>query len=552
MKLVTVVIKPFKLEDVREALSSMGIQGLTVTEVKGFGRQKGHAELYRGAEYSVNFLPKVKIDVAIADDQLAEVVDVISKAAYTGKIGDGKIFVAELQRVIRIRTGESDEAALYLSDHTVMGNETMKIATMKTGLGALALLPGLAMAAPAVADKADNAFMMICTALVLFMTIPGIALFYGGLIRGKNVLSMLTQVIVTFALVCVLGVVYGYTLAFGTGGSFFGNFDWVLLKNIELKALMGSFYQYIHVAFQGSFACITVGLIVGALAERIRFSAVLIFVVVWMTLSYIPIAHMVWGGGLLATHGALDFAGGTVVHINAAVAGLVGAYMMGKRVGFGKEAFKPHNLPMVFTGTAILYVGWFGFNAGSASAANEIAGLAFVNTVVATAAAILAWTFGEWATRGKPSLLGACSGAIAGLVGITPACGYIGVGGSLIVGIAAGLAGLWGVTVLKRWLRVDDPCDVFGVHGVCGIVGCILTGIFAATSLGGVGYAEGVTMGHQVLVQLESIGITIVWSGVVAFIGYKVADMTVGLRVPEDQEREGLDVNSHGENAYNA
>ena len=249
----------------------------------------------------------------------------------------------------------------------------MKMATMKSGLGALALLPGLAMAAPAVADKADNAFMMICTALVLFMTIPGIALFYGGLIRGKNVLSMLTQVIVTFGLVCVLWVIYGYTLAFGTGGSFFGSFDWVMLKNIELKALMGTFYQYIHVAFQGSFACITVGLIVGALAERIRFSAVLIFVVVWMTLSYVPIAHMVWGGGLLATHGALDFAGGTVVHINAAVAGLVGAYMMGKRVGFGKEAFKPHNLPMVFTGTAILYVGWFGFNAGSASAANEIA-----------------------------------------------------------------------------------------------------------------------------------------------------------------------------------
>jgi len=299
----------------------------------------------------------------------------------------------------------------------------MKMATMKSGLGALALLPGLAMAAPAVADKADNAFMMICTALVLFMTIPGIALFYGGLIRGKNVLSMLTQVIVTFGLVCVLWVIYGYTLAFGTGGSFFGSFDWVMLKNIELKALMGTFYQYIHVAFQGSFACITVGLIVGALAERIRFSAVLIFVVVWMTLSYVPIAHMVWGGGLLATHGALDFAGGTVVHINAAVAGLVGAYMMGKRVGFGKEAFKPHNLPMVFTGTAILYVGWFGFNAGSASAANEIAALACVNTAVATAAAILAWRVGEWALGGKPSPRGACSGAMAGLVGMTPACG---------------------------------------------------------------------------------------------------------------------------------
>ena len=428
----------------------------------------------------------------------------------------------------------------------------MKHTAFKSGFGLLALLPGIALAAPAVADKADNAFMMICTALVLFMTIPGLALFYGGLIRAKNVLSMLTQVSVAFALVCVLWVVYGYSLAFGSGGSFFGNMDWLLLKGIKITDLMGTFYQYIHVAFQGSFACITVGLIVGALAERIRFSAVLIFVAVWLTFSYVPIAHMVWGGGLLASHGALDFAGGTVVHINAAVAGLVGVYLVGKRVGFGKEAFKPHNLPMVFTGTAILYFGWFGFNAGSASAANEIAGLAFVNTVVATAAAILAWVFGEWALRGKPSLLGACSGAIAGLVGITPACGYIGVGGSLIVGIAAGLAGLWGVTLLKRWLRVDDPCDVFGVHGVCGIVGCILTGIFASTSLGGVGYAAGVTMGHQVLVQLESIAITVVWSAVVAFIAYKAADLTVGLRVSEEQEREGLDVNSHGENAYNA
>ncbi|HHV2220213.1 TPA: ammonium transporter [Escherichia coli] len=382
----------------------------------------------------------------------------------------------------------------------------MKIATIKTGLTSLAMLPGLVMAAPAVADKADNAFMMICTALVLFMTVPGIALFYGGLIRGKNVLSMLTQVTVTFALVCILWVVYGYSLAFGEGNNFFGNINGLMLKNIELTAVMGSIYQYIHVAFQGSFACITVGLIVGALAERIRFSAVLIFVVVWLTLSYIPIAHMVWGGGLLASHGALDFAGGTVVHINA----------------------------------------------GSAGTANEIAALAFVNTVVATAAAILGWIFGEWALRGKPSLLGACSGAIAGLVGVTPACGYIGVGGALIIGVVAGLAGLWGVTMLKRLLRVDDPCDVFGVHGVCGIVGCIMTGIFAASSLGGVGFAEGVTMGHQLLVQLESIAITIVWSGVVAFIGYKLADLTVGLRVPEEQEREGLDVNSHGENAYNA
>lgn len=428
----------------------------------------------------------------------------------------------------------------------------MKIAMIKTTLASLALLPGLTIAAPAVADKADSAFMMICTALVLFMTIPGIALFYGGLIRAKNVLSMLTQVTVTFALVCILWVVYGYSLAFGEGNHFFGNADGAMLKNTALTAVTGTIYQYIHVAFQGSFACITVGLIVGALAERIRFSAVLIFVVVWFTLSYIPIAHMVWGGGLLAAHGALDFAGGTVVHINAAIAGLVGAYLIGKRVGFGKEAFKPHNLPMVFTGTAILYIGWFGFNAGSAGSANEIAALAFVNTVVATAAAILGWIIGEWTLRGKPSLLGACSGAIAGLVGVTPACGYVGVGGALVIGVIAGLAGLWGVTMLKRLLRVDDPCDVFGVHGVCGIVGCILTGVFAASSLGGVGFVDGVTMGHQVMVQLESIAITVVWSGVVAFVGYKLADILVGLRVPEEQEREGLDVNSHGENAYNA
>ncbi|EOF7837149.1 ammonium transporter AmtB [Salmonella enterica] len=428
----------------------------------------------------------------------------------------------------------------------------MKIAMIKTTLASLALLPGLTIAAPAVADKADSAFMMICTALVLFMTIPGIALFYGGLIRAKNVLSMLTQVTVTFALVCILWVVYGYSLAFGEGNHFFGNTDGAMLKNIALTAVTGTIYQYIHVAFQGSFACITVGLIVGALAERIRFSAVLIFVVVWFTLSYIPIAHMVWGGGLLAAHGALDFAGGTVVHINAAIAGLVGAYLIGKRVGFGKEAFKPHNLPMVFIGTAILYIGWFGFNAGSAGSANEIAALAFVNTVVATAAAILGWIIGEWTLRGKPSLLGACSGAIAGLVGVTPACGYVGVGGALVIGVIAGLAGLWGVTMLKRLLRVDDPCDVFGVHGVCGIVGCILTGVFAASSLGGVGFVDGVTMGHKVMVQLESIAITVVWSGVVAFVGYKLADILVGLRVPEEQEREGLDVNSHGENAYNA
>ena len=427
----------------------------------------------------------------------------------------------------------------------------MKRLLSMLGLSSVTLVPSLALAAPAVADKADNAFMMICTALVLFMTLPGIALFYGGLLRGKNVLSMLTQVTVTFALVCVLWVLYGYSLAFSEGNAVFGGFETAMLKGIGIDSVTGSISQMIHVAFQASFACITVALVVGGFAERIRFSAVLIFAIVWFTLSYLPIAHMVWGGGYLATDGALDFAGGTVVHINAASAGLIGAYLIGKRAGFGKEAFKPHNLPMVFTGASILYIGWFGFNAGSASAANGIAALAFLNTVVATAGAILSWTFAEWVLRGKPSLLGACSGMIAGLVAVTPAAGTVGVGGALIIGLVGGVAGLWGVVTLKKWLKVDDTCDVFGVHGVCGIVGCLLTGVFTASSLGGTGYADGVTMGHQVWIQLVSVLITLVWSSVVAFIAFKIAGAMVGLRVPEEQEREGLDVNSHGESAYN-
>lgn len=427
----------------------------------------------------------------------------------------------------------------------------MKKLLSMMGLAGVALLPSLAMAADPVANGADNAFMMICTALVLFMTVPGVALFYGGLLRSKNVLSMLTQVIVTFALVCVLWMLYGYSLAFSEGNAFFGGFSNAMLKGIGLTSVTGTFSQMIHVAFQCSFAAITVALVVGGIAERVRFSAVLIFTVIWLTFSYIPIAHMVWAGGFLAADGALDFAGGTVVHINAASAGLVGAYLLGKRAGFGKEAFKPHNLPMVFIGASVLYVGWFGFNAGSASAASPIAALAFLNTVMATAGAILSWVLVEWMVRGKPSLLGACSGAIAGLVAITPACGTVGVGGALIIGLVGGVAGLWGVVTLKKWLNVDDTCDVFGVHGVCGIVGCILTGVFSASSLGGTGYAEGVTMGHQVWIQLLSVVVTLVWSSVVAFIAYKIADMVVGLRVPEEQEREGLDVNSHGENAYN-
>lgn len=400
-------------------------------------------------------------------------------------------------------------------------------------------------------DKADNAFMMVCTALVLFMIVPGIALFYGGLLRSKNVLALMAQTMVIFALVSVIWVIYGYSISFSEGNSFFGGLSQFMLKGINIDSLSATIPQFIHVAFQGAFACLTVALVVGALGERVKFSAILIFTVIWTTFAYLPIAHMVWGGGLLVQDGALDFAGGTVVHINAAVAGLVGAYLLGKRTGLGKEVIKPHNLPMVFMGTAILFIGWFGFNAGSAGSANSVAALAFINTVVAASGAILSWVLAEWIFRDKPSLLGACSGCLAGLVGVTPAAGTVGVAGALIIGLLSGIAGLWGVVVLKRWLKVDDVCDVFGVHGVCGVVGCLLTGVFTSAALGGMGYAEGITMIKQVGIQAFSILICVVWTSIVAYLAFLIADKTTGLRVDVEQEREGLDITYHGESAYN-
>ena len=403
-----------------------------------------------------------------------------------------------------------------------------------------------------IADKADNGFMMICTALVLFMSVPGIALFYGGLLRSKNVLSMLSQVLVTFSLITVLWITYGYTLSFGQGNWFFGNFDHFLLIGVKITDLSGTIYELIWIAFQGSFACITCCLILGAFAERIRFSAVLIFMVIWFTFAYIPMAHMVWGGGILGDEGSLDFAGGTVVHINASVAGLIGAYLLKNRIGYNREPLKPFNLPYVYLGAAILYIGWFGFNAGSATQADEIASLAFINTVAATAAAVLAWTIAEWVLRGKPSCLGAASGVIAGLVGITPAAGFVGVGGAMLIGLICGFAGVWGVSSLKKMLKIDDTCDVFGVHGVCGIVGCLLTGVFTAESLGGIGYAQGMNMLSQLGIQLLSVITCVVWTAIIALIGYKIADLSVGLRVSEEHEREGLDINSHGESAFNS
>ena len=437
-------------------------------------------------------------------------------------------------------------------------------------------------AAP-VPNKGDTAWILVCTALVIMMSIPALALFYGGLVRKKNMLSVLMQCMVVFSLIMVLWAIYGYSIAFTEGNAFFGGFDRLFLIGITPESVAATFSKGVvipelaYMVFQAAFASITVCLIVGAFVERIKFSAVLLFAVLWFTFSYLPIAHMVWfwpgpdaftdaqaaekalaSSGWLFQQGALDFAGGTVVHINAAVAGLVGAYVLGKRLGFGKEPFKPHNLTLTMVGASLLWVGWFGFNAGSALEANGSAALAFANTLMATAAAVLSWIFAEWSLKGKPSMLGGASGAVAGLVAITPAAGFVGIMGAIIIGLIAGALCLWGVTGLKKMLKVDDSLDVFGVHGVGGITGALLTGVFAAPSLGGTGIYDYVANAvapeydiiGQVMIQATAVGTTIVWSGVVAYISYKLVDMLVGLRVTEEEEREGLDISSHGETAY--
>ncbi|MFV1921114.1 MAG: ammonium transporter [Methylotenera sp.] len=420
--------------------------------------------------------------------------------------------------------------------------------------------PAAEEAAPEVAptvDKGDTTWMMVATLLVILMTVPGLALFYGGLVRSKNMLSILMQVLVVFSLISVAWAIYGYSLAFGSGeGLIIGDLGKLFLKGVTMDSLAATFTdgvmipEMIFIAFQCTFAGITCALIVGSFAERTKFSAVLLFTLLWFTFSYIPIAHMVWGtGGYLLDAGALDFAGGTVVHINAAMAGLVGAYVIGKRIGYGKENFAPHSLTMTMVGASLLWVGWFGFNAGSNLEATGGAGLAFINTLLATAAAVLAWSLGESLTRGKASMLGAASGAVAGLVAITPACGSVGPMGAIIVGLAGGFLCLWGVTGLKKMLGADDSLDVFGVHGVGGIVGALLTGVFTAPGLGGTG-GDDFSIASQVMIQAEGVIITIVWSGVVAYICYKIVDMVVGLRVSEEAEREGLDTSSHGERAY--
>jgi len=440
-------------------------------------------------------------------------------------------------------------------------------------------------------NKGDVAWMLTSTALVLMMSVPALALFYGGMVRSKNALSMLMQVFVVFSLVTVLWCIYGYSLAFTEGNAYFGGFDRLFLKG-TFDSTKGEYsmaatfskntpiYELVYVAFQATFAAITCCLVLGAIAERAKFSAVLAFIVLWFTFSYAPIAHMVWfwmgpdaytsakvvdemngKAGLLWQWGALDFAGGTVVHINSGIAGLVGAYLIGKRIGYGKEAMPPHNLTLTMIGAALLWTGWFGFNAGSALEANGSASLAFMNTYLATACAVLSWIGGEAIFKGKPSMLGAASGAVAGLVAITPAAGNVGIPGAFVIGFAAGFVCLWGVSGLKKLLGADDSLDVFGVHCIGGILGALLTGVFNSPDLGGPSFpvdwfvgttvaAKDYSISGQLWIQAKAVLVTFFWSGIVAAISYKLVDWTIGLRVSEEDEREGLDTSAHGEAAY--
>jgi Amt family ammonium transporter len=453
-------------------------------------------------------------------------------------------------------------------------------------VAATAVAPESDEAAPAaaapVADKGDIAWMIVATVLVTLMVIPGLGLFYGGLVRSKNMLSVLMQTFVIFSLIGVLWALYGYSVAFTDGNAFFGGLSKAFLQGVTPDSVVGTFSkgvvipEYIYVAFQMTFAAITPALIVGAFAERMKFSAVLLFVVLWFTFSYLPIAHMVWfwagpdaytsqaaadvataGAGFLFQKGALDFAGGTVVHINAGIAGLVGAILLGKRLGYGREAMTPHSLTMTMIGASLLWVGWFGFNVGSNLEATGFAALVFVNTLLATCAATLSWTLVEWFTKGKPSMLGGASGAVAGLVAITPACGFAGPMGAIILGLIVSPICFLFVSKVKSKFGYDDSLDVFGVHGVGGIIGAIGTGVVVSPALGGTGvydYVANKVGSYDMLTQVTSqawgVGLTVVWSAVVAFVAYKIVDLVVGLRVSEEVEREGLDTAEHGERAY--
>ncbi|MBT5471783.1 MAG: ammonium transporter [Nitrospina sp.] len=420
-------------------------------------------------------------------------------------------------------------------------------------LALVLLLPSLALAeeAPAL-NSGDTAWMLTATALVLFMTIPGLSLFYGGMVRSKNILSVLMQCFAITSLMTILWVLYAYSIAFGGDGPFWGGLNKMFLAGVGVDTLSGTIPETVFMTFQMTFAIITPALMVGAFAERMKFSAMLIFMTIWMTLVYAPICHWVWGGGgWLGNKGILDFAGGTVVHINAGVAGLVAAIVLGQRKGYPTTAMPPHNLGYTLMGASMLWVGWFGFNAGSELAADGVAGMAMAVTQIATAAAALSWMFIEWVKHGKPSVLGIASGAVAGLVAITPAAGAVGPMGAMVIGFVSGAVCFVASTTLKRAMGYDDSLDVFGIHAVGGIVGAILTGVFCAESLGGAGFGGDITsIGGQLTVQIMGVGATMIYTGIVSFIILKVLDGIIGLRVTDDDESEGLDLSHHGERGY--
>ena len=583
------------------ALSSFGLAHAADFPAAKVNFELGKAEVPADSADSINKVAEfVKADAA-AKVQLSGFTDASGDPKSNAALAKSRAMA--VAAALKTAGVPDDKIVMQKPDDAKTGGNPEDARRVEMTLAAVA--PAVMAAAPAAAEaasapsaasapvpnKGDVSWMIVATAFVIMMSIPGLALFYGGLVRSKNMLSVLMQVMVTFSMIVILWCIYGYSLAFTEGNAFIGGFDRLFLKGM-FDPVAGTFApaatfskgvyipELLYMAFQATFAAITCCLIVGAFAERMKFSAVLAFMALWFTFSYAPMAHMVWywqgpdaytgvkgvkdamdaKAGLIWQWGALDFAGGTVVHINAAVAGLVGAFMVGKRVGYGREAFTPHSLTLTMVGAALLWVGWFGFNAGSALEANGTAALAFVNTFSAAAAAVLAWCLGESLMKGKASMLGAASGAVAGLVAITPACGNVGLMGAIVIGFVAGFACLWGVTGLKKLLGADDSLDVFGVHGVGGIVGALLTGVFHAQSLGGPGMVPDWTTAAmatnpdgilaQVWIQAKAVGLTIVWSGVVAFVSYFIVDKVIGLRVSEEDEREGLDISAHGETAY--
>ncbi len=574
MKLVVAIIKPFKLDEVRQALTAIGVHGMTVTEVKGYGRQKGHTEIYRGAEYVVNFLPKLRIEIAVASDIAEKAVGVITANARTGQIGDGKIFVTPIDHALqnphrrdrqrralrfqyfnarrqRCRRASRDSQETTTRRGNSMGAPSYRAASNAalTLLAANFLLTTPASAETSAINPADTAWMIVATALVLMMTIPGLALFYSGMVRKKNVLATMAQSLAAVAMISILWVAFGYSLAFVGDGPWIGSLDRWFLVGMTMDSVnpaAKTIPEALFMLYQMTFAIITVALVAGAVADRMRFSAYLLFSAGWFMFAYVPLAHWVWGGGFLATMGVLDFAGGLVVHLSAGVGGLVAAKVMGRRHGYGSENLAPFDLSLAVMGTGLLWVGWFGFNGGSALAANSRAVMAITATHLAACAGALTWAAIEWATRRKPSVLGMISGAIAGLGTITPASGFVAPWHGVIIGVVAGTLCFWACTWLKQRLQYDDSLDVFGVHGIGGMTGTLLAGVFAVSAIGGTsGLLEGNP--QQVLIQLYGVAATLVWSGGVTFVLLKLVSVFVPLRVSLQQELEGLDISQHGE-----